>query len=42
MMAGYILKTICHCSSGCNMWRDNKKRDRLYGPADASSLPTTV
>ena len=51
MMAGYILKTICHCflwfyvGYNCStrmplaltpaqMWRDNRKRDRLYGAAD--------
>lgn len=34
MMAGYILKTICHGLLWFYMWRDNKVRDKKYGPAD--------
>lgn len=34
MLAGYLLKTVCHCSLWFYMWRDNKRRDRVYGPAD--------
>ncbi|KAK8846885.1 hypothetical protein IAR55_005975 [Kwoniella newhampshirensis] len=34
MMGGYILKTICHGSLWYLLWRDNKKRDTKYGPAD--------
>ncbi|ORX33310.1 major facilitator superfamily domain-containing protein [Kockovaella imperatae] len=33
MMAGYILKTVCHCLLWIYMWRENRKRDR-EGPAD--------
>jgi hypothetical protein len=35
MMAGYILKTLCHGALWFYMWRDNKVRDKKYGPADA-------
>ncbi|WVR07058.1 hypothetical protein IAU60_004097 [Kwoniella sp. DSM 27419] len=34
MMAGYILKTVCHCLLWFYMWRSNKKRDAKFGPAD--------
>ncbi|WRT66392.1 uncharacterized protein IL334_003348 [Kwoniella shivajii] len=34
MMAGYILKTICHGCLWVYMWRSNKTRDKKYGPAD--------
>jgi len=34
MLAGYVLKTICHCTLWWYMWRENKRRDRVYGPAN--------
>lgn len=34
MLAGYLLKTICHCTLWFYMWRDNKRRDEKYGQAD--------
>jgi hypothetical protein len=34
MLGGYCGKTICHCILGWYMWRENKRRDRVDGPAD--------
>lgn len=34
MLGGYVGKTICHGLLGLYMWLDNKKRDRVHGPAD--------
>jgi hypothetical protein len=34
MLGGYCGKTVCHCILAWYMWSDNKRRDRVNGPAD--------
>lgn len=33
-MAGYIAKTVAHCSLWAIMYFGNKSRDKKFGPAD--------